>query len=316
MPDNAEHQRLRQAMGAFTTGVTIITARGADGTDVGMTANSFSSVSLTPPMVSWSLGRSSTNIDAFLQAQHFAVHVLASDQDALAARFAQRGVDRFAGLPVSRGHAGLPLIDGAAARFECRTAFQYEGGDHVIFVGEVLAYDHWEREPLVFKRGRFALAVGHAPLPAAAHDRVPGAFEPDFLFYLLGRAYHILYARIRPELARRQLEDSDYVALSFLGVRDGLTAGELDGMVAYTGVRCTPELLQKLERLGLVRVDDSRLYLSDEGRKTVVELLAVSEAACADGEKSLDASESHALRQLLRRMIEATDPGFPHPWQP
>jgi 3-hydroxy-9,10-secoandrosta-1,3,5(10)-triene-9,17-dione monooxygenase reductase component len=305
-------------MGAFTTGVTIITALDVDGTDVGMTANSFSSVSLTPPMVLWSLGRSSTNIDAFLQAKHFAVHVLASNQDALASRFAQRDVDRFEGLTLGRGHAGLPLIDGATARFECRTAFQYEGGDHVIFVGEVLAYEHWEREPLVFKRGRFALAVGHLPLPAAANEAAtPGAFEPDFLFYLLGRAYHTLYARVRPELMRRQLDDSQYLALSLLGVRDGITPHELDAMMAYTGMRCTPQLAARLQQLGVVRVDGAqRMHLTEDGRNTVVELLTVSEAACADGEKSLDASESHALRQLLRRVIEATDPGFPHPWQP
>lgn len=305
-------------MGAFTTGVTIITAVDSSGADVGMTANSFSSVSLTPPMVLWSLGRTSTNIDAFLQAKHFAVHVLASNQDVLASRFAQRGVDRFEGLTVGRGHAGLPLIEGAAARFECRTAFQYEGGDHVIVVGEVLAYEHWEREPLVFKRGRFALAVGHSPLSAAAPvSPSPGAFEPDFLFYLLGRAYHMLYARIRPELVRRQLEDSEYLALSLLGVRDGVTTHELDAMMAYTGMRCTPQLTERLEQLGLARVvDGRRLHLTDDGRNSVIELLAVSEAACADGEKSLDASESHALRQLLRRVIEATDPGFPHPWQP
>src|SRR5262249_9644767 len=148
-------------LGAFTTGVTIITAVDAEGADVGMTANSFNSVSLSPPLVLWSLGRGSTNIAAFLHAQHFAVHVLAHDQDALAARFLQRGIDRFAGLRVERGHEGLPLLEGAAARFECRTAYQYEGGDHVIVVGEVLAFEHWEREPLVFKHGRFALTVGY-----------------------------------------------------------------------------------------------------------------------------------------------------------
>lgn len=159
MDKTSDSQSLRHALGAFATGVTIITAVDADGNDVGMTVNSFNSVSLTPPMVLWSLGRGSTNIAAFLQAKHFAVHVLAADQDALATRFAQRGVDRFAGLERGRGADGIPLLDGAAARFECRTAFQYEGGDHVIFVGEVLKYDHWPREPLVFKRGRFALAL-------------------------------------------------------------------------------------------------------------------------------------------------------------
>ncbi|MET0389488.1 MAG: flavin reductase family protein, partial [Polyangiales bacterium] len=85
--------------------------------------------------------------------------ILASDQDSLALRFSQTGIDRFAELPLTRGAGDVPLLDGAAARFECRTAFQYAGGDHIIFVGEVLAFDHWDRVPLLFHRGRFALAA-------------------------------------------------------------------------------------------------------------------------------------------------------------
>lgn len=151
--------RFRQALGCFTTGVTIVTAQDAAGADVGMTVNSFNSVSLTPPMVLWSLGRSSSNIAAFLQAKHFAVHVLADGQDELAMRFAKKDVDRFAGVQLERAASGVPLLGGVAARFECRTAFQYEGGDHVIFVGEVISFEHWDRDPLVFKHGRFARAV-------------------------------------------------------------------------------------------------------------------------------------------------------------
>lgn len=151
--------RFRQALGTFTTGVTIVTALDAAGVDVGMTVNSFNSVSLTPPMVLWSLGRSSSNIAAFLQAKSFAVHVLADGQDDLATRFATKGIERFAGVEVERGSTGVPLLAGVSARFECRTAFQYEGGDHVIFVGEVISYEHWDRDPLVFKHGRFARAV-------------------------------------------------------------------------------------------------------------------------------------------------------------
>lgn len=146
----------RQALGAFTTGVTIVTTSDTEGMDVGVTANSFNSVSLSPRLVLWSLGRSSGKMAAFQSARHFAVHVLATDQEHLAKTFAQRGVDRFAGLQTRRGPDGIPLFDGCAARFECRTTFQYDGGDHLIFVGEVLSFEHWDREPLVFTRGRFA----------------------------------------------------------------------------------------------------------------------------------------------------------------
>lgn len=166
MQQSFDPQRFRQALGAFPTGVTIVTTLDAAGKDVGVTANSFNSVSLNPPLVLWSLDRNSSNFDAFIAATHFAVHVLASDQDALASLFAQRGIDRFAGLTPQRGTGGVALLDGCVAHFECRTTFRYDGGDHVIFVGEVLNFAHAPHEPLVFKRGRFALAVEKSPAPS------------------------------------------------------------------------------------------------------------------------------------------------------
>jgi len=323
MQQQFDSQLFRQALGSFTTGVTIVTTADATGRSVGITANSFNSVSLTPPMVLWSLSRASSSLATFMRAKHFAVHILAADQDALASTFAQRGIDRFADLNFERGPDGIPLLDGCAARFECRTAFQYEGGDHMIFVGEVLNFEHWDREPLVFKRGRFALAVGKttsSPGDSLLQPAPRDAFEQDFLVYLLGRAYYQLYARIKPELTRRQLGDSEYLALSLLGARDDLALSELDGMIAYTGTRVTEQVAQRLQALGLVTIDANsqpanRLHLTDTGKRTVVELLAIAQAASVDGEESLDPSESRVLRQLLAKVIEATDTGAPHPWQ-
>src|SRR5215213_7611295 len=128
----------RNALGAFTTGVTIVTTRDSCGRDVGLTVNSFNSVSLEPPLVLWSLARSSASLAAFVEADYFAVHILGARQEALSNLFAQRGADKFAGIAMRRGHGGVPLLDGCAARFECRTAYRHEGGDHEIFVGEVL----------------------------------------------------------------------------------------------------------------------------------------------------------------------------------
>src|SRR3569623_404748 len=134
----------RKALGSFATGVTIITTRGADGSPIGLTVNSFNSVSLNPPLVLWSLAATSLSLTIFRAASHWAVHVLASDQESLSGRFARRGEDKFSGRTIEEGAGGVPLLTGCAARFECRTAFQYEGGDHVIFVGEVLAFNRAE----------------------------------------------------------------------------------------------------------------------------------------------------------------------------
>lgn len=161
----SQARRFRSALGAFATGVTIVTTRESEGRDVGLTANSFNSVSLNPPMVLWSLARGSRSLPAFLSASHFAVHVLAADQEELSLRFAARGSEKFAGIDVERGLADIPLLRGCSARFQCRTAFRHEAGDHMIFVGEVAAFDHSDLPELLFHRGRYALAVPKASSP-------------------------------------------------------------------------------------------------------------------------------------------------------
>src|SRR5579885_1464286 len=155
-------REFRSALGAFATGVTVVTTRGANGEAVGLTANSFNSVSLDPPLVLWSLARSARSLPVFSQAPHWAVHILAADQEALSNRFAARGEDKFAGLETDTSAQNVPLLRGCAARFLCRTAFQYEGGDHIIFVGEVIEFDRSDSPPLVFHGGRYAFATKKA----------------------------------------------------------------------------------------------------------------------------------------------------------
>ncbi len=153
----------RTALGAFVTGVTIITTVDATDAPVGLTANSFNSVSLDPPLVLFSLGLDSTNLDAFRQAQFWAVHVLSAEQEALSNQFAKRDGNKFQDVTYSTGPGGIPLLDGFSARFICRAAFEYEGGDHAIFLGEVIAFDQVALPPLVYHQGRYG-----GVFPAAA----------------------------------------------------------------------------------------------------------------------------------------------------
>jgi flavin reductase (DIM6/NTAB) family NADH-FMN oxidoreductase RutF len=146
----------RTALAAFATGVTSVTARDADGARVGLTANSFNSVSLAPPLVLWSLWRGAGSMPAFERGSHYAINILAADQRALAERFAGRTPDRFAGLAWREGAGGAPLLEGAAALFECFNRSRYEEGDHVIFVGEVERCERREgASPLIFHGGRY-----------------------------------------------------------------------------------------------------------------------------------------------------------------
>jgi flavin reductase (DIM6/NTAB) family NADH-FMN oxidoreductase RutF len=146
----------RTALGLFATGVTIVTARAPDGSLVGLTANSFNSVSLNPPLVLWSLSQAASSMAAFRTGSHYAINILAADQQALAQRFASRHADRFADVAFVEGQSGAPLLSGAVASFECFNRSRYAEGDHVIFVGEVECCSHQlGTSPLLYHGGKF-----------------------------------------------------------------------------------------------------------------------------------------------------------------
>jgi flavin reductase (DIM6/NTAB) family NADH-FMN oxidoreductase RutF len=156
----------RNALGTYATGVTIVTAGGADRKPYGITCNSFASVSLNPPLVLWSLGLYSSSLNIFQNARHFAVNVLGASQQGLANRFAKSSGDKFAGVAWTPGLGNAPLLADSVAIFQCRAANRYYGGDHVIFLGAVEAYTYNRNEPLLFAHGgygRFLAVDGLGP---------------------------------------------------------------------------------------------------------------------------------------------------------
>ena len=149
----------RNALGTYATGVTIITAAGADGKPYGITCNSFASVSLNPPLVLWSLVLYSSSLSVFQNASHFAVNVLGASQQALANKFAKSSEDKFVGVDWTSGIGNAPLLMNSVANFQCRAVNRYYGGDHVIFLGAVEAYAYNRNEPLLFARGGYGRFV-------------------------------------------------------------------------------------------------------------------------------------------------------------
>jgi len=158
-PEAFDVRAFRNALASFPTGVAIITTTGPDGRPVGLTCNSFSSVSLEPPLVSWGLRLASKSLDAFRQAGAFAINILAEDQKELSARFASGAiVDKFEGVAWTAGHRGLPVIAGSVATFECDKFAEHEAGDHMLFLGQVARFDHGRQEPsLVFYKGAYMM---------------------------------------------------------------------------------------------------------------------------------------------------------------
>lgn len=150
----------RHALGSFATGVTVVTTADASGQRFGVTANSFSSVSLDPPLVLWSLSNRSSSLAAFRDCSHFAIHVLRSSQIRTSNQFARPG-DKFAGVELDSGTRGTPLLREFLARFECRNHRAYEGGDHTILLGEVERFEFTDDEPLLFVQGEYGAASLH-----------------------------------------------------------------------------------------------------------------------------------------------------------
>ncbi|RQW29716.1 hypothetical protein EHS17_00240 [Rhodobacteraceae bacterium CH30] len=318
MPD-INPQEFRRALGAFTTGVTIVTSCDADGTPVGVTANSFNSVSLDPPLVLWSLAKSAKSLAAFSDSGHWTVHVLSAEQEALSDRFARRGEDKFSGLETEAGINGCPLLTGCAARFQCRTSFQYDGGDHLILVGEVVGFDSADKAPLVFHGGRYALATkktGALNLEAADE---PHSFSEDFLGYLVGRAHYQFLDGIRAELAAQGLSDPEFYTLSTLLQRGAQSRAALDQMLQHSGFAGLMLPLERLLAREMVREtqqgDATRYGLSASGRRAVLFVIAAAKAREADLLEKLGDWDARVLKNLLKQMIALTDAGSVEVWR-
>jgi 3-hydroxy-9,10-secoandrosta-1,3,5(10)-triene-9,17-dione monooxygenase reductase component len=306
----------RAALGSFATGVTVITTRAEDGTPVGLTANSFNSVSLDPPMVLWSLAKTSHSLPVFTASRHWAVHVLAADQEALSGRFARSGADKFSGLEVESGLGGVPLLGGCAARFQCRGSFQHEGGDHLIFVGEVVAFDQADRAPLVFHAGRYALAARRDPsLPPARSARVAGGLGEDLLGYLLGRAYFQAHLGVRGPARAAGLSETQWVAVAALTVRDGVGVTELDSALGYVLDTPVSPILETLRLGDWVQPDPTgHWWLTPSGRDRSLHLLAAAKAHEGELLARFGYDEGALLKLQLQKFIAATNPGLPDLW--
>jgi flavin reductase (DIM6/NTAB) family NADH-FMN oxidoreductase RutF len=148
-------RRFRSALGMFATGITIVTTRTPEGEPIGLTVNSFNSVSLEPPLIVWSLSKDLPGRAQYEACEYYAINVLAADQEALSNRFASRTGERFAGLDVDDGLGGVPLLKGCCARFMCRNTARHSGGDHVVFISEVVSFDRDERAPLIYHGGAY-----------------------------------------------------------------------------------------------------------------------------------------------------------------
>lgn len=172
-------RQLRNVLGTFVTGVTVVTTRDQAGVDHGVTANSFSSVSLEPPLVLWSQALTSRSYPAFRDSERFAVNILADDQVSISNHFAKSREDKFSGIAHAQGLGGVPLLDGAAAHLECIKVASWPGGDHIVYLGRVERFGQSSRRPLAFGSGKYLVAYAHdlGPVSLRLGTSTPGRLD-------------------------------------------------------------------------------------------------------------------------------------------
>lgn len=291
---------LRRALGNFATGVTVVTATAPDGERAGVTANSFNSVSLDPPLVLWSLDKRSASNAVFEQAGHFVVHVLAADQIELSNRFARAGADKFAGLTPETGLGGAPLLDGCAARFHCRLHQKLDGGDHWILLGLVETFDDCGAAPLLYHQGVYAAALPRAR-PAAAAEPLPG-WLGDNLLYLLTQALQAYQASYRPRQLATGLSGGEARLLLVLEQQ-----AEQDACALQRETAMPPEAIElaeaELRRKGLLTRDAAGCRLSEAGREQAATLWRIAGQQQREIQSGLDEQDLAACKRVLRALI-------------
>lgn len=310
---------LRAALGRFTTGVTVITACGPDGRTVGVTANSFNSVSMDPPLVLWSLARRSGSLPAFMAARQWAVHVLAHEQASLSTHFATPCDDKFAGIDCERAEDGTPLLSGCAARFLCRTVHQYDGGDHVILVGEVVEFERADSPTLVYHDSGYAIATRTDVQRSAVPDE--GSATATSLGFLLGSAFFHMYGQLRDAGGKLGLTNVELFILLALGERGGRTRRDLVALLNYAGHPANLQAMDDLTASGHLSArecsddaDDTEFDLTESGRALVERLVMVSVRVNEEMERILGPADTVALRALLHRFVRETASVRPVEW--
>jgi 3-hydroxy-9,10-secoandrosta-1,3,5(10)-triene-9,17-dione monooxygenase reductase component len=312
----------RKVLGTFTTGVTIVTTRGIDGQPVGITVNSFNSVSLQPPLVLWSISKAAHSLTAFAECAYWAVHILSANQEGLSNRFAKAGGQKFQSLDLNIGREGIPLLRGCAATLQCRNSLRYDGGDHVIFVGEVVELEHEPITPLVYQSGKYAVAarkLNDITISKTDSHRLDLGFDEDFLGYLLARAHFQFFGRMRELMLRAGLEDVHLFILSGLSAKETRSIAELNDIMRPARQEITPAALEVLQRRGLVNVEgegvDGVFRLTEVGHRFAIDIIAKSKNIESEVLDRIGYWNASALKNLLKQFIVETDIGVLHPWE-
>lgn len=299
---------LRQALGTFATGVTVITACSADDELAGVTANSFTSVSLDPPLILWCLASNSDSLRIFQDAEYFAVNILASYQKPLSNHFAKRQADKFRDMDFRRGLGQAPILSECLTVLECRSRQMYESGDHWILIGEIENYETSHMEALLFHLGSYAISL---PLPTDESGVINTINTPedgdDSLFSLLFQAIHAYQEKF--ELRQNEIIESNYEArvITLLRKYTELEIEEVCQMI-QTPRTDTQAILENLSKKGFVWIDSNpvnvKAGLSRDGKIKSEELHHMAIEHDLEISKLFESCNAEAFRDSLKQIIK------------
>ncbi|MDO6564221.1 flavin reductase [Amphritea sp. 1_MG-2023] len=303
----------RRALSQFPTGVTVITTLDAEGKPVGVTASSFNSVSMEPALILWSIDKGAHSLSAFENAKHFAVNILGSDQVATSNNFASRGEDKFANVAYTAGLGGAPMLEDYAAQLECKTWAVYEGGDHLILVGEVIHYRFNDViEPLVFARGHYAISAQHPEMVKASSpcDSVSqeGDFISNYLLHLVRNLQQKLRASLYPKLKQAcDISPEEWRILSRMHSCPIMKMSELTDLVMQPDVALRQTTDWMTEK-GLVEYQgDDTLKLTNKGIDVATKLKDIATAEEAALLSTLPSEQAGQLKANIQKLIDTLD---------
>lgn len=301
-----DSKAFRRALGNFATGVTIITTRGTDGTNIGVTASSFNSLSMDPPLILWSSIKETPSCKVFESATHFAVNILASDQMHMSNHFARQQEDKFDGVEWEAGIGGAPLFPNCAGRFQCESYEKLDGGDHWIFVGKVVAFDDFGRSPLCFHQGSYSMVFSHPEtFPRSGQDSTQKADEGrmgNHTFFLMMRAVRAYQERYRPKLESLGLNLIESRILIVLNDFSGIGAEELV-VHLQTPISEARQALLSLNDRGMVTEDTERYNLTELGKSQADKIWNVADAHAKDTFAQFSSEEVNTFTDVLRKLI-------------
>lgn len=293
----------RRSLGHFATGVVVVTT-GSGGDRTGVTVNSFSSVSLDPPLILWSIGKSSRSYEIFRSSGKFAINVLASDQIAISRQFSSNVDDKFAGISITESAGGSPFLDGALAQFDCVATASIDAGDHTILVGQVVEFLTYEGAPLLFSQGKYSVADEHPSLPVAPGETSSGSWWGDDPVSLIFEAHHTLSHEFEESRSLSQLTAPTARIIAALYSVGGMAFESLVRLT-YLGELNAEDVIRSLLERGLIETYDGGFYrLTIDGRRVREENKARWEAFCANATRHLSQIEIDRLRRSLTSLTE------------